>query len=165
MFRRILGIDPGLASTGFGIVDCSGTAMRMLCYGVIETAPGMDMGLRLAQIYDELDSVIKRFSPQEAGMEELFFARNVSSAMHVAEAKGVATLCVTRNGIPLGMYKPNQIKMAVTGGASADKELVQRSVCLLLRLQEPVRPDHASDALAAAITHCHYTAGAFGVRT
>ena len=165
MLRRILGIDPGLASTGFGIVDCSGTTMQMLCYGVIETASGLEHGQRLLQIYDELDSVIKQFCPQEAGMEELFFARNVSSAMLVAEAKGVATLCVARNGLPLGMYKPNQIKQAVTGGALADKELVQRSVCQLLHLQKPVKPDHASDALAAAITHHHYTAGVLHVCT
>ena len=122
--RRILGIDPGLANTGFGIIDCAFGKMQMLCYGVIETSSSLDHSHRLVQIYDELDSLIKKFVPDEAGMEALFFARNASSAMLVAEAKGVANLCVAKNGLSLGLYKPNQIKLAVTGGAVADKETV-----------------------------------------
>ncbi|MGP1459408.1 MAG: crossover junction endodeoxyribonuclease RuvC [Treponema sp.] len=157
--RRILGIDPGLASTGFGIVDGCMNKYRMVSYGVIETPAHTEHGLRLLTIYNQLLAVINEFRPDEASMETLYFARNVSSAMGVAEARGVATLCLAQNAIPLFEYKPNQIKLAVTGGAQADKALVEKYVKLILNLKTEPKPDHAADALAGAVTHLHYSAG------
>ena len=153
--RRVLGIDPGLANTGFGVVDCWKGKYRMVSYGVIETNADKPHGERLLTIYSRLQAVIDEFKPQEACMEALFFAKNVTSAISVAEAKGVVTLCLAQNVIPLSEYKPNQIKKAVTGTASADKELVEKYVQLLLNLDVKPHPDHAADALAGAICHLH----------
>ena len=126
--RRVLGVDPGLASTGFGIVDFYKNRYKMVGYGVIETPAKLNHGQRLLTIYEKLCKVIEEFNPSEASMETLFFAKNVTSAMGVAEARGVVTLCFAQKQIPLGEYTPNQIKQAVTGTASADKELVQKYV-------------------------------------
>ena len=145
---RVLGIDPGLASTGWGVVDFVNNRYRMVNYGVIETTPEMTHGERLL-------AVIQEYKPQEAGMETLYFARNASSAMNVAEARGVCTLCLTQNCVQLGEYTPNTIKQSVSGTASADKKIVQDYVKLLLGLETVPKPDHAADALAAAITHIH----------
>src|SRR5574344_1350466 len=155
--RRVLGIDPGLASTGFGIIDASGDKLKLISYGVIETPAHEEHGVRLLAIYNRLLAVIDEFKPQQAGMETLYFARNVTSALMVAEAKGVVTMCLAQHAIPLSMYTPNQIKLSVTGTMPADKELVERYVKLLLALETEPKPDHAADALAAAITHIHST--------
>lgn len=155
--RRVLGIDPGLASTGFGIIDASGDKLKLISYGVIETPAHEEHGVRLLAIYNRLLAVIDEFKPQQAGMETLYFARNVTSALMVAEAKGVVTMCLAQHAIPLSMYTPNQIKLSVTGTMQADKELVERYVKLLLALETEPKPDHAADALAAAITHIHST--------
>jgi crossover junction endodeoxyribonuclease RuvC len=151
--RRVLGIDPGLSSTGYGIVDFSAGRYRMVTYGVISTQAGEPHGERLLAIYNRLAAVILEYRPTEAGMETLYFARNVTSALTVSEARGVVTLCLAQNVIPLGEYTPNMIKKSVSGTASADKKLVQKCVKLLLGLPTIPEPDHAADALAAAITH------------
>lgn len=153
--RRVLGIDPGLANTGFGIIDCCNGKYRMVSYGVIETKAGQTHAERLLSIYSRLQAVIDEFRPSEACMEALFFAKNVTSAISVAEAKGVVTLCLAQNAIPVSEYKPNQIKKAVTGTAAAEKELVEKYVQLLLKLKNAPSPDHAADALAGAICHIH----------
>jgi crossover junction endodeoxyribonuclease RuvC len=155
--RRVLGIDPGLASTGFGIIDASGDKLKLVSYGVIETPAHEEHGIRLLALYNRLLAVIDEFKPQQAGMETLYFARNVTSALMVAEAKGVVTMCLAQHAIPLAMYTPNQIKISVTGTMQADKKLVERYVKLLLALETEPKPDHAADALAAAITHIHST--------
>ncbi len=151
--RRVLGIDPGLANTGWGIVDWSGNRFTLVKYGVIETAASEKHGTRLLSIYNSLTAIIQEYKPTEAAMETLYFAKNQTSAMAVAEARGVATLCLAQNCVPLGEYKPNQIKQAVTGSGAADKELVECYVQFLLGLATPPKPDHAADALAGAITH------------
>jgi crossover junction endodeoxyribonuclease RuvC len=151
--RRVLGIDPGLGSTGYGIVDFSAGRYRMVTYGVIDTKAGEPHGERLLSIYNRLAAVILEWRPTEAGMETLYFARNVSSALTVSEAKGVVTLCLAQNAIPLAEYAPNTIKKSVSGTTTADKKTVQEYVKLLLGLSEIPEPDHAADALAAAITH------------
>ena len=156
--RRVLGIDPGLANTGFGVVDYENGRYRMVSYGCITTKSDQPHGERLLTIYSRLTAIIQEFQPDEAGMETLFFARNVTSAMGVAEARGVVSLCLAQHNIPLGEYQPNQIKQAVTGTASADKEIVERCIKMLLGLQTEPKPDHAADALAGAITHLHYKA-------
>lgn len=154
--RRVLGIDPGLANTGFGVVDFCNGRYRMVSYGCITTKADQPHGERLLTIYSHLCAVIAEFEPDEAGMETLYFARNVSSAMGVAEARGVVTLCLAQHDIKLCEYTPNQIKQAVTGSASADKELVEKYVKILLGLKTEPKPDHAADALAGAITHIHF---------
>lgn len=154
---RILGIDPGLASTGFGVIDCTGMRIQLVSYGVIETDSGSPRTQRLLKIYNHLCAVIDEFKPQEAGMETLYFARNVTSAMGVAEARGVVTLCLAQHCIKLGEYTPNQIKQSVTGTAAADKKLVEKYVKILLGLETEPKPDHAADALAGAITHLHFS--------
>ena len=156
--KRILGIDPGLASTGFGVIDCKDNTYRMVSYGVIETKAGCPHGERLLALYNRLCAIIDEFRPDEASIETLYFAKNVSSAMTVSEARGVVTLCFSQHAIPLAEYTPNEIKLSVTGTASADKALVEKYVKLLLALETEAKPDHASDALAGALTHIHHTA-------
>lgn len=151
--RRVIGIDPGLASTGFGVVDFFENRFSLVSYGVIETPPHESHSTRLLTIYNRLSAVLMEFNPTEAAMETLYFARNVTSALTVAEARGVVTLCLAQHTIPLAEYKPNQIKLSVTGTAKADKPLVERYVKLLLGLEVEPKPDHAADALAGAITH------------
>lgn len=154
--RRVIGIDPGLASTGFGIVDYREGRYRMVSYGVIETAAHVPHQMRLLALYNKLCSIIVEFKPAEAAMEKLYFARNTSSAMHVAEARGVVTLCLAQYAVALDEYTPNQIKQSVTGTASADKALIENYVKILLALDSAPKPDHAADALAGAITHLHH---------
>ena len=156
--RRVLGIDPGLANTGWGVIDWNGSKFTLVKYGVIETAASELHGTRLLSIYSGLCAVIDEFRPTEAAMETLYFAKNQTSAMSVAEARGVVTLCLAQHCVALGEYTPNQIKRAVTGSGAADKELVERYVQLLLGLQAPPKPDHAADALAGAITHINSSA-------
>lgn len=155
--KRVIGIDPGLASTGFGIVDSAAGRIKLVSYGVIETSADEEHSTRLLAIYNRLLAVLDEFKPDEAEMEALYFARNVTSALAVAEAKGVVTLCLAQQHIPCTMYTPNQIKVAVTGTRTADKETVEQYVKILLNLETEPKPDHAADALAGAITHLHST--------
>ena len=153
--RRVLGIDPGLAHTGFGVVESVEGKIRLVSYGVIETNAEESHELRLLAIYNRLLAVIDEFRPDEAEMESLYFSRNASSALAVAEAKGVITLCLAQQNIPLYIYTPNKIKSTVTGTSSADKETVEQYVQILLNMKVRPQPDHAADALAGAITHLH----------
>lgn len=162
MRRRIIGIDPGLANTGFGIIDEESGRLRLVGYGVVETAADEPHPSRLLKIHGGISRVVAEFAPDEAAMEELFFGRNATSAMGVSEAKGVATLALAQAGLITATYRPNQIKSSVTGTQQSPKETVERYVALLLSLKSPPRPDHAADALAAAITHAHYTRGIAG---
>lgn len=156
--KRVLGIDPGLANTGFGIIDSINGSLSLVGYGVIETEASEDHSVRLLAIYDRLRAVIEEFSPDEAEMETLFFSHNAASALAVAEAKGVITLCLAQMNVPLYFYTPNKIKNSVTGTSFADKETVEQYVKILLHLKVVPQPDHAADALAGAITHLHSTA-------
>lgn len=151
--RRVLGVDPGLASCGYGIVDYYGGRFSSVCYGVIETSPNDGRSSRLLAIYREFSRIVEAFAPDEAGMETLYFAKNVTSALAVAEARGVVSMCLAEHGIGLTEHSPATIKKTVSGAAQADKLAVQKAVRLLLGLSEIPRPDHAADALAAAITH------------
>ncbi len=152
---RVLGIDPGLANTGWGVVDFLDSRYRLIDYGVIETKKTQSHGERLLEIYTRMNCIIQEFKPTIAGMETLFFSKNVTSAMGVAESRGVLILCLTQNTIDLLEFTPNDIKKSVTGTASADKALVQKYVTILLGLKEVPKPDHAADAIAAAITRIH----------
>ena len=150
---RVLGIDPGLASTGWGIVDFYQNRFKIVAYGVIETSADAPRGERLSAIYSRITNILMEYHPAEAGMETLYFAKNVTSAMAVAEARGVVTLCLSQNCVLLGEYTPIVIKQSVSGCATADKKLVQNFVKMLLGMEDIPKPDHAADALAAAITH------------
>lgn len=155
----LLGIDPGLANTGWGVIDSQGTRHRCVDYGSITTPAGWLPGDRLKQLYDELGSVMEKYSPREAGVETLFFVKNVSSAIPVAQARGAVMLLLAQKAIPTAEYGPNQIKSALVGAGKADKRQVQEMLKLILGLGEIPRPDHAADALAAAVCHAHHRGG------
>ena len=151
--RIIMGVDPGLASTGYGFIYLTGNRMRCVEYGVIRTDPVQTQGARLFTIFTKLTAVISAHKPAAAGIETLRFAKNVTSALDVSEARGVTLLAFEQAGVHVSQYAPNAIKKAVTGIATADKKQVQLAVKLLLGLQKLPQPDHAADALAAAITY------------
>ena len=153
--RRIIGVDPGLASTGWGVVEYADGRLRYIAHGCIETGAEKPRGERLNFIYKSFLKVIKKYLPCEAAMENLYFGRNISSAMAVAEARGVLLLALTGQGLPVRELTPNAIKQAVTGVSKADKHQIQEMVRLILGLSEIPRPDHAADALGAAICAGH----------
>ena len=150
---RILGIDPGYAILGYGIVDAAGTKLTAVDYGVIETTPNEALPARLCRLYDGGRALIARYSPEQAVFEELFFYRNTTTALAVGAGRGVAILAAEQANLPLYEYTPMQIKLAVTGDGHADKRAVQQMVKMLLCLKSVPRPDDAADALAAALCH------------
>jgi crossover junction endodeoxyribonuclease RuvC len=152
----VVGIDPGLANTGFGVVARRGASMVALDGGVITTAAGTDLAGRLQRIHRTVCELLDHYAPEAVAMESLYFGRNTSSALVVGQARGVVILAAAERGIPCTDYTPQQIKGAVCGSGSADKAQVQRMVQMLLRLAEPPSPDHAADALAAAICHANH---------
>lgn len=153
---RILGLDPGTATTGYGIVDAEDGRLTAVAYGTITTPAKMEMPYRLQMIQQELQQLIDEFQPDTAGIEEVFFGRNVTTAITVGQARGVLMLTLVNADIPIGEYSPPKIKDAVTGYGKADKQQVQLMVRNLLDLTETPRPDDAADGLAVAITHYHY---------
>jgi crossover junction endodeoxyribonuclease RuvC len=156
---RILGLDPGLACTGYGIIDSGASRLVHVTHGVISTPADMATGERLLCIYDSLAALIDQYAPGEAGIENLFFSKNITSAIPVAQARGVALLLFSRRALAVGDYPPPVIKRAVVGYGRAEKHQVQELVRFLLGLKEIPRPDHAADALAAAICHAHTRGG------
>lgn len=151
----ILGVDPGLANTGWGVIERKGPVLRCLAYGCIRTATSQHVAARLRIIHDEVHSVIGRYRPDECAIESVFFGTNAKSAFATGQARGVALLATADAAIALGEYSPVQIKNVVVGSGTADKAQVQFMVRTLLALDHVPRPDHAADALAAAITHAH----------
>ena len=151
-----VGIDPGTATTGYGLVrlmqDGSLVAVK---YGVISTPKESTAPARLKMLYKELRALLKRYKPDTAAVEKLFFSRNVTTAIAVGQARGVVMLCLQQAGIEPFEYTPNEIKQAVAGYGSAQKRQVQEMVRALLLLPEIPKPDDAADALAVAITHLH----------
>jgi len=150
-----VGIDPGIASVGYGVVQSLGGKLELVAHGCIETKATDAMGPRLALIYHAIRSILDQYAPDVGSIEELYFFRNVSSALPVAEARGVIRLAFEEKNIRLLEYSPNAIKKAVTGTARADKYQVQEMVRVLLGMTEIPKPDHAADALAAAICTLH----------
>ncbi len=151
----LIGIDPGLASTGYGIVRFDGCRFTHVEHGVVRTCPDDSLEKRLLHIYREMRRILASAGPDEAGVEELFFTKNYSTAMQVAHARGVVLLALGEAGIPVGCYTPQQVKQAVIGTGRAEKNQVQRLVGVLLGLEEAPYPDHAADALAVAICHAN----------
>ncbi|NMB26558.1 MAG: crossover junction endodeoxyribonuclease RuvC [Tissierellia bacterium] len=149
----ILGIDPGLAIVGYGVVECKGNKYKALDYGCITTDSKILFPERLKIIYDELSSIIDKYNPQDMAVEELFFNKNVKTAIKVGQARGVEVLAGVNKGLGIYEYTPLQIKQSVTGYGRADKRQVQDMVKLLLNLKEIPKPDDTADALAVAICH------------
>ncbi len=151
---RILGIDPGTGILGFGVIDIDTKGNpHLVDAGVIRTPVHEDTSVRLVTIYDELTEIIKDTKPQAMSVEKLFFAQNVTTAMTVAQARGVVLLCGKQNNLELAEYTPLQIKQAMTGYGRADKKQMQEMVRVVLGLEEAPKPDDCADALAAAICH------------
>ena len=151
----ILGIDPGLATMGWGAISYDGVKPKILDYGALITPPDMPMPQRLMSLYDGVEELCRRFDPDDIAMEELFFCKNVTTAIAVGEARGAALVAMRKHTNNLFEYTPMQIKQAVTGYGKADKKQVQQMVKLLLNLPAIPRPDDAADGLAIAITHAH----------
>lgn len=151
----IVGIDPGLANTGWGVVERGARGCRAMAYGCITTTPNEDLADRLRSIHDGIREVIERYGPQACAVESVYFGTNAKSAFATGQARGVALLALSGCGLELGEYSPVQIKSCVVGSGTADKAQVTYMVRTLLGLDHDPRPDHAADALAVAITHAH----------
>jgi len=151
----ILGIDPGIAIVGFGIVEYNGSKFRAIDYDAITTPAGMPLNLRLKSIYEQLCIVLDKYKPDAVAVEELFFNTNVKTAMSVSHGRGVIILAATLKGIPTFEYTPLQVKQSTTGYGRADKNQVQQMVKIMLNLNAVPKPDDVADALAVAICHAH----------
>ena len=151
----VLGIDPGLAHTGYGVVARRDGRLLALDGGVIETGPGIPQERRLAKIHAAVDALLCEHEPQAMALEELYFGQNVRTAFAVGQARGAVMLAAGQHGVPCAGYTPQQVKAAVCGSGRAQKGQVARMVKTLLGLAEEPRPDHAADALAVAICHAN----------
>jgi crossover junction endodeoxyribonuclease RuvC len=151
----VLGIDPGTATTGYGLVREVDQGPALVAYGVIQTPAGAPMPERLLAIYREMTQLIALHRPDTGAVEKLFFQRNVSTAMTVGQARGVALLAMAQAGLSIGEYNPRDVKLAVAGFGGADKKQMQGMVRAILNLADVPRPDDAADALAVAICHLH----------
>ncbi|MHB9035170.1 MAG: crossover junction endodeoxyribonuclease RuvC [Armatimonadota bacterium] len=152
---RILGIDPGTATTGYGVVDKIGVTPKMIDYGTIETSPKKEAAIRLLDTYNELNKIIDQYNPDVVVMERLFFAKNQTTAIAVGKACGVMQFAAAQRGIPVVEYTPPEVKQAVVGYGGAEKKQVQFMIQRILNLREIPKPDDAADALALAVCHAH----------
>ena len=150
---RILGIDPGVATVGFGVIDSDRAQQQMIQYGAITTAAGLPLATRLVQIAADLEVLIRQFQPDEIAVEELFFSKNITTGIAVAHARGVILYTAERLQIPVYEYTPMQVKQAVVGYGLAEKHQVMDMTRRLLKLKAVPKPDDAADALAIAICH------------
>ena len=151
----VLGIDPGTAATGYGLLEHAGGRLRALDYGCLETAPTDSLPVRLLALHDALSELIAARRPAIVGIERLYFGKNVQTAFAVGQARGVAMLAAAQHGLPVYEYGPHEVKLAVTGHGRAPKDQVQRMVQVVLGLASLPRPDDAADALAVAICLAH----------
>ncbi|KUH58579.1 crossover junction endodeoxyribonuclease RuvC [Tractidigestivibacter scatoligenes] len=153
----ILGIDPGLANTGWGVVETRGPVCRARAYGCVSTSSSESIDRRLGKIYEGISKAIETYTPSQLAIEKIFFGENSRSALATAHARGAALVAAAEAGLELGEYTPMQIKQAVVGTGSADKRQVIFMVRSILALDHDPRPDHCADALAAAICHANLT--------
>lgn len=152
---RVLGVDPGTATTGYAIVEETEGRLQLVTIGVVTTPARTPLPTRLQQIYRGLAQIVETFAPDASAVEELFFSRNARTAMSVGHARGVTLLALADADLPIAEYTPMQVKQAVTGYGNADKHQVQEMVRMLLELSEVPRPDDAADAAAVAICYLH----------
>lgn len=150
-----MGIDPGLAIVGFGILDHRGNEMKSVDFGAIKTETNLNLSTRLKQIYDACSIIMEEHQPDVVAVEKLFFNRNVTTAFSVGQARGVILLAAEEAGIPVTEYTPLQVKMAVTGYGQAEKKQIQEMVKMILSLPRIPKPDDVADALAVAICEAH----------
>lgn len=157
---RVLGFDPGTATTGYGVVDGKGSRLQYIAHGVIGTPANEHYALRLKTIHEEATALIARYQPDAVAIERLYFKQNVTTGISVAQARGVLSLAAVQAGLPIGEFSPTEAKLAVTGYGKADKKQLQEMIKMLLNLEKIPRPDDAADALGLAICQIH--AGRFG---
>lgn len=150
---RILGIDPGIAIVGFGLIESNRGSVRMLQYGAVTTEAGLPLATRLVQIENDMTALIAQLKPNEIAVEELFFSKNITTGIAVAHGRGVILCTAERLGVPIFEYTPMQVKQAVAGYGLADKKQVMDMTKRLLKLKAVPKPDDAADALAIAICH------------
>ena len=150
---RILGIDPGTGILGFGVIEVVHGRATLIDAGVVRTPPHTPLDVRLVEIYDSLTEIVKDTKPDQMSIEKLFFAQNVTTAMSVSHARGVAMLAGAKAGLVIHEYTPLQIKQALTGYGKATKSQIQEMVRVILNLKETPKPDDCADAIAAALTH------------
>ena len=150
---RILGIDPGIAIVGFGLIESNRGSVRMLQYGAVTTEAGLPLATRLVQIENDMTALIAQLKPDEIAIEELFFSKNITTGIAVAHGRGVILCTAERLGVPIFEYTPMQVKQAVAGYGLADKKQVMDMTKRLLKLKAAPKPDDAADALAIAICH------------
>lgn len=148
----LLGIDPGFADMGYGVISSEGGKQRCIAYGSIRTGAEMPFPARLARIHDRLAEIVATHKPERAALERLYFSTNVKTALNVAEARGVIRVCLEKLGVPCREFNPADVKIAVCGNGSAEKPAVQKMTQVLLKLPEIPKPDDAADALAIAVT-------------
>lgn len=151
----ILGLDPGTARTGFGVLEIQKSKLKIIAYGCIETSPKLSTADRLEKIHRQLTKLIKKYQPQQAAVEDIFFFKNLKTVIKVSQARGVLLCAVAQMKIPVAEYTPLQVKQAVSGYGRADKQQVQKMVQVILNLKEIPKPDDAADALAVAICCAH----------
>lgn len=152
---RILGIDPGYAIVGYGVLEFDNTRFKVVNYGAITTDPETPFDKRLAEIYDDMSSVLDMFKPDCMSIEKLYFNTNITTGIDVAQARGVIMLAAVQRGVPIFEYTPLQVKVAVTGYGRAEKHQMQEMTKNILRLKDIPKPDDTADALAIAICHGH----------
>ena len=150
---RILGIDPGIAIVGFGVLDCDKGKQTMVQYGAINTEAGLPLATRLVQIQTDLEQLILQFRPDEIAIEELFFSKNITTGIAVAHGRGIILYTAEKLGVPIYEYTPMQVKQAVVGYGLAEKRQVMDMVKRILKLKAVPKPDDAADALAIALCH------------
>lgn len=149
----ILGIDPGVGTIGFGVIEAQRGKNRLIQYGVITTPPGTPLDQRLVQIHEDMNRILELFHPDEAAVEELFFSKNITTGIAVAHGRGVILLALAEKGLPVYEYTPMQVKQSVAGYGKAEKKQVMLMTQRLLGMKQLPRPDDAADALALAICH------------
>ena len=152
----ILGVDPGTAATGYGLIEVEGHRKKLLDYGCVNTAAHTPLPQRLEKIYRGMLLLLQEWQPDEVAVEQLFFSQNIKTALTVAQARGVVLLACEQKQLPLGEYTPLQVKQAVVGYGHADKKQIQYMGAHFLQLKTTPKPDDAADALAIAICHAHY---------
>ena len=152
---RILGIDPGYAIVGYGVVDYNNTKFSVVDYGAILTEAGLPFNERLEKIYDDMMAMLQRWKPEVMAIEKLYFNTNTTTAIDVAQARGAIVLAAQKNGMTIAEYTPLQVKQSVVGYGRAEKKQVQEMTKMLLNLEKVPKPDDTADALAMAICHAH----------
>ena len=150
---RILGIDPGLAIVGFGLIEAETGKTQMLQYGAVTTPAGLPLAARLVQLERDMEELIAQLRPEAIAVEELFFSNNITTGIAVAHARGIILCTAAKSGIPLFEYTPMQVKQAIVGWGGAEKKQIQQMVKMLLHMETIAKPDDAADAIAIALTH------------